>query len=280
MNPLLATPDILSQGISAPKWAELEMGNCVKQPVKRTGLKKLMLLATGAISLLVLSSCSLSSMGYHDHTSSVSDTSYSLWRGAWLTAAVVGVFTAVLILYPAVRHRRKTHAESPLQTQYHIPTEIAYTLIPFLIVAVLFYFTARDESKITNATNSNAITHNIEVNAQQWSWQFKYDDVASKPTVTGTPTQTPTLVVPQGEMVRYTITSSDVVHGFWIPAFMIQIEALPGVTNHLAFTANKLGTFPGRCNILCGRDHTYMLFKLEVVTPAQYQHYISTLKAA
>jgi len=83
-----------------------------------------------------------------------------------------------------------------------------------------------------------------------------------------------------GEKVLYTLTSSDVDHGFWIPAFMMQMEALPGVTNHLEFAATKLGTFPGRCNILCGRDHSLMLFSVKVVTPAEYQSYISSLKAA
>ena len=121
---------------------------------------------------------------------------------------------------------------------------------------------------------------NIHVNAIQWSWQFTYDDAAAKPTVTGTPGQPPALVVPLGEKVLYTINSNDVDHGFWIPAFMIQMQALPGVTNHIEFAATKLGTFPGRCNILCGRDHSLMLFTVKVVTPAEYQSYISSLKAA
>jgi cytochrome c oxidase subunit 2 len=86
------------------------------------------------------------------------------------------------------------------------------------------------------------------------------------------------MVVPQGERVRYTINSNDVVHGFWIPEFMIQIQNLPGVTNYLEFTANKLGDFPGRCNILCGRNHAQMLFTVRVVTPAEYETYISNLK--
>jgi cytochrome c oxidase subunit 2 len=276
-------PDILSHGfvtlLSGSAFASTK-GISVKDLRTRSALKKkLSLVGIGALTILVLSSCSGKTLGFQNHTSSVNDTSFSLWRWAWITAAVVGVFTAILILYPAFRHRRKDDT-IPMQFQYNLPAEVAYTVIPFLIVAVLFYFTAKDESKITNAPNATNITHNIAVNAQQWSWQFTYDDVATKPTVTGTPQEIPTLVVPLGEEVRYTVTSSDVVHGFWIPAFMEQIEALPGVTNHLAFTANKLGTFPGRCNILCGRDHTYMLFKVEVVPPAQYKQYISSLKAA
>jgi cytochrome c oxidase subunit 2 len=60
---------------------------------------------------------------------------------------------------------------------------------------------------------------------------------------------------------------------------MIQLQNLPGVTNQLEFTANKLGTYPGRCNILCGRNHAQMLFNVKVVTLAEYQNYIQGLVA-
>ncbi len=232
-------------------------------------------------SLTSCSTSSISGMGFPKGASSVNDTSLPLWQWAWITAGVVGVFTAILIMYPAFRHRRKND-EFPKQTQYNIPVEILYTLIPFIIVAVLFYFTAKDESKITKVTPNNSATavHNIEVNAIQWSWQFKYDDIANSPTITGTPAQPPVLVVPQGEAVKYTLTASDVVHGFWIPAFMIQMQALPHVTNHLEFTANKIGEYPGRCNILCGRNHSEMLFKVKVVSPADYKTYLATLSGS
>jgi cytochrome c oxidase subunit 2 len=61
---------------------------------------------------------------------------------------------------------------------------------------------------------------------------------------------------------------------------MIQMQNLPGVTNYLEFSANKLGTYPGRCNILCGRAHSQMLFKVKVVSPSDYEEYISDLKVA
>ena len=87
------------------------------------------------------------------------------------------------------------------------------------------------------------------------------------------------MVLPQGERVAFNLYSNDVVHGFWIPAFMIQMQNLPGMENHLEFTANKLGTYPGRCNILCGRSHSQMLFTVKVVTPSEYQSYLGTLGA-
>jgi cytochrome c oxidase subunit 2 len=242
----------------------------------RPNLRALLL---APLALLLTGCAKVSGLGFEEGLSSVNDTSLSLWQGAWIAAGVVGVFTLILILWPAVFHRAKvSKGEFPKQTQYNIPVEIAYTLIPFIIVAVLFYFTAVKENKIVEKTTTYA--HEIQVEGIQWSWQFIYPEAGAKAVVTGTPANPPTLYVPLGEKVRYTITSNDVVHGFWIPAFMIQMQNLPGVTNHLEFTANKLGTYPGRCNILCGRNHAQMIFKVKVVTPTEYKAYLETLKAS
>ena len=231
----------------------------------------------------LLTSCSggeVSGLGFEEGVSSVNDQSLSLWQGAWIAAAVVGIFTLILILWPVLFHRKKDE-NFPKQTQYNIPVEVAYTVIPFVIVAVLFYFTAQRESRILKISPDNQVSHFIDVNGFQWSWQFKYKDAGEykSATVTGTPAQPPTLYLPLGENVRFTLTASDVVHGFWIPAFMIQMQNLPGVTNQLEFSAAKLGTFPGRCNILCGRSHSQMLFNVKVVTPAEYESYIQSLVA-
>ena len=233
---------------------------------------------------IALSGCSfdtksISGMGFPKDASSVNDISISLWQGAWIAGAVVGIITLVLLLWPAVFHRASaSKGEFPKQTQYNIPVEILYTVIPFIIVFVLFYFTAIKQTEIVDKTSP--VKHEINVNGFQWSWQFGYPEAGDKAVVTGTPAQPPTLYLPQGEKVRFTLTATDVVHGFWIPAFMIQMQNLPGETNKLQFTANKLGEFPGRCNILCGRNHSQMLFKVKVVTPEQYQKYLDSLKAS
>jgi cytochrome c oxidase subunit 2 len=229
--------------------------------------------------LLTLTGCSqVSGLGFPEGVSSVNDISLSLWQGSWIAAGVVGVITLILILWPAVFHRaHASKGEFPKQTQYNIPVEIVYTVIPFIIVAVLFIYTLQAQNVITAKTTGPA--HEVSVEGIQWSWQFGYTDAGPDAVVTGTPAQPPTLYLPQGEKVRFTITSNDVVHGFWIPAFMIQMQNLPGVTNNLEFTANKLGTYPGRCNILCGRNHTQMIFTVKVVTPSEYKSYLESLKA-
>jgi len=248
--------------------------------MRRPHFKPVLGLAALAPLLAGCASNEISGLGFEEGLSSVNDHALSLWQGAWIAGAVVGVFTLILILWPAIFHRKKDE-NFPKQTQYNIPVEIAYTLIPFLIVAVLFYFTVQRESRILKISPDSQVSHYIDVVGFQWSWQFKYKDAGDfkSATVTGTPAQPPTLYLPQGEKVRFTLDAKDVVHGFWIPAFMIQMQNLPGVTNQLEFTANKLGTYPGRCNILCGRNHAQMLFTVKVVTPQEYQSYIEGLVA-
>jgi cytochrome c oxidase subunit 2 len=241
---------------------------------------KLRVLLLAPLALALTGCAKVSGLGFEEGLSSVNDQSLSLWQGAWIAAAVVGVFTLILILWPVFFHRKKDE-NFPKQTQYNIPVEVAYTVIPFIIVAVLFYFTVQRESKIVKISPDSQVSHFIDVVGFQWSWQFKYKDAGDykSATVTGTPAQPPVLYLPQGENVRFTLDANDVVHGFWIPAFMIQMQNLPGVTNQLEFTANKLGTYPGRCNILCGRNHAQMLFTVKVVTPSEYQTYLANLVA-
>jgi cytochrome c oxidase subunit 2 len=252
--------------------------------MRSSSAKKAGLLAALSGVALLLTGCqskNISGLGFDKGVSTVNDTTIPLWQGAWIAAAVVGVLTALALFYPVIFNRRKSE-ELPRQFKHNNKVEISLTSIAFIIVLVLFGYTARAETKITHVDSVATAPHNITVNAIQCSWQFTYADAGNGPaqTVTGTPAQPPTLVVPLGEKVLYTIHANDVDHGFWIPAFMIQIQALPGVTNHIEFAAQKLGTFPGRCNILCGRNHSQMLFKIKVVTPEQYQAYLSTLKAA
>lgn len=243
--------------------------------------RALSLLLTGS-SLLFLSACSeVSGFGYEKGITSVNDHSLSLWQGAWIAAAVVGAITLILIIWPAIFHRRKEgKPEFPKQFQYNIPIEVVYTIVPLVIVSVLFYFTAVKQSAITKLSPDAQVAHTIEVKGIQWSWQFTYPEAGTGPnaTVTGTPEKWPTLYLPQGQSVRLNFTSNDVVHGFYVPKFMYQIQTIPGVTNRVEFIPKKLGTYKGVCNILCGTSHTYMRFQVKVVTNEQYQSYIDSLK--
>ena len=229
-----------------------------------------------------LTGCSnpeLTGIGFEGNVTSVNESSFGLWQGAWLASAVVGAITLVLILWPAIFHRKKEGESFPRQFQYNIPAEIAYTVIPFIIVAVLFGYTAKAESEIVSVSPASTEVHDVTVNGIQWSWQFTYEEAGPGTTVTGTPAQPPVLYMPLGEKVRFTFTATDVIHSFWVPEFMIQMQNIPGVSNKLEFAANELGEYRGFCNILCGRQHSQMRFTVKVVTPSEYDTYIQSLKA-
>jgi cytochrome c oxidase subunit II len=195
-----------------------------------------------------------------------------------VAALAVGAITWGLILWPAIAFRRKRGAtDLPPQTRYNLPIEVFYTAVPIIMIAVFFYFTARDEDRIMRVSSNP--DHQITVTGMQWSWQFTYaSDGDSHTTVTGTPGKPPTLYLPQGESVKFTLHSNDVIHSFWVPAFLFKMDVIPGRSNQFQITPKQLGTFKGRCAELCGQDHARMLFNVKVVSPTEYDQYVSDLK--
>jgi cytochrome c oxidase subunit 2 len=203
----------------------------------------------------------------------------SLWQGSWIAALAVGAITWGLILWPVVFYRRKkSHTGLPVQTRYNLPIEVFYTVVPVIMIAVFFYFTARDEEKIMHVSSNP--DHTITVTAVQWSWQFTYDtDGGPDATTTGTPAKPPTLYLPEGESVLFKLQSDDVIHSFWVPAFLFKMDVIPGQNNKFEITPTKIGTYAGRCAELCGKDHARMLFNVQVVTPDEYQAHVDEVKS-
>jgi len=155
--------------------------------------------------------------------------------------------------------------------------------VPFIMIAVLFFFTARDESKLLQLKKDPAVKVNVV--GRQWSWSFNYgyDAVTHKdgpgPAVyeVGTPSDLPVLWLPVNERVRFSLTSTDVIHSFWIPNFLFKLDVVPGRVNQFEVTPTKEGEFIGRCAELCGVDHSRMLFKVKVVSAADYQKHLQDL---
>ncbi len=240
----------------------------------------------------------------------------SLWQGSWVAALAVGVLVWGLIIWSVIFHRRsRTKIEVPRQTRYNMPIEALYTVVPIIIIAVLFYFTARDETKLM--ATSKKPTHVVNVVGYQWSWGFNYiEDVDGDPKTdakstgtqgnlsaipdrmakgfpegaegvheVGTPGERnpqnnnpgPTLWLPKGEKVQFILTSRDVIHSFWVLPFLMKQDVIPGHVNRFEVTPNKEGTFRGKCAELCGVDHSRMLFNVKVVSPERYQKHLEDL---
>jgi cytochrome c oxidase subunit 2 len=116
----------------------------------------------------------------------------------------------------------------------------------------------------------------IGVTGQQFAWTFQYG-----PSITGgAPVQSGQLYLPYGQPVKFQLHSKDVIHAFWIPAFRLQEDVVPGITVSYRVTADRLGTYPIVCNLLCGLGHSLMRSAVHVVTPAQFQAWLSSRRAS
>jgi len=199
----------------------------------------------------------------------------TIWVAFFWLAIVVGAFVYALILGACFRFRKRGD-EAPAQVHYNVPVEVLYTVLPFILIAVLFYYTARDESYLDKLSKKPDVM--VGVVGFQWSWQFNYPD--EKLQVTGRIGQLPTLVLPTNKRVQFIETSPDVIHSFWVVDFLFKRDVVPGRANRFEVRTEKAGTFEGRCAELCGIYHSRMLFRVKVVSDAEYQQWLTTAKAA
>ena len=199
----------------------------------------------------------------------------NLWQGSWIAAWIVGAVTWGLMIWAAIAYRRRHKSEVPEQVKYNLPIEILYTIVPLIMILGLFFFTARDQSEILALSNDQKQTVNVV--AFRWNWGFNYLDEDAY--AVGTPNLPSELVLPVDEKVRFELTSPDVIHSFWVPAFLFKMDVIPGKTNAFELTPDRIGTYAGRCAELCGVDHSRMLFTVRVVSRADFDEYIAGLKA-
>ena len=229
--------------------------------------------------LLLASGCSARealSFNQPDPASEQAPIMADLWFGAWVAVAVVGVFTGGLILFAAIRFRRRPGDSAPKQLRYNIPLELMYTVVPLVMILGMFFFTARDQVELTKVSENP--DHTVGVIGFRWSWAFNYLEEGVYDVGTAEPDDTPTLYLPIDESVQFELQSPDVVHSFWIPAFLMKMDVFPDRMNKFEVTPNKLGTFAGRCAELCGVDHARMLFNVEIVTRAEYDQHMAELR--
>jgi cytochrome c oxidase subunit II len=249
-------------------------------------VRKVGVLALAAPALLALSACSEQEKGEWDRlampegASDRSDNVIMFWQWTWLAAAIVGVLVCALIFYALIRFRRRSDDEIPVQTRYNLPMEILYTIAPVVVVLVFFKFVVDVQEDLTEEVQTD---HTIKVVGQQWSWTFNYieDEALDGETSVyqvGTPAEMPTLYLPVGESVRFELSSPDVVHSFWVPAFTYKLDVIPGRDNAFTMTPNREGTFAGKCAELCGTYHSRMLFNVEVVSAERYAEHLRELE--
>ncbi len=217
----------------------------------------------------------------------------SLWQGAWIAALAVGAVVWGMIIWSIIFFRKKGD-RIPRQVRYNLPIEIMYTVIPFIMVGVLFYFTARDENRIDALTPTCKLPHCVvvDVTGFQWSWEFQYPQFPVKNSaegvtefgemwdgqIPGNRESLPLLEIPDHENVRFNLRSNDVIHSFWVLPFDFKRDVIPGHPNHFeVYPTSTLYSGPdtiGRCSELCGLYHSRMLFRIKIVTPAQFRTWV------
>lgn len=244
-----------------------------------------MKLAAAVVLAVLLSACSpvadndIERLALPVAASDRSQPVWDLWLGAWIAVLVVFVLVFGLIVYASVRYRRRSDDEVPTQVRYNLPLEALYTIAPVVVVAVFFFHTVTSQNEVLEEVENP--DHTIQVVGSKWQWAFNYlDEQATQGEDVydfGTPAQPAELWLPVGESVRFNLTSPDVIHSFWIPEFYFKMDVVPGRENSFDMTPTREGTFTGRCAELCGLYHSRMIFKVNVVSPEEYEAHLQDL---
>jgi cytochrome c oxidase subunit 2 len=194
-----------------------------------------------------------------------------------LVIACVPIFVLVtgVILYCVWQFRMKPGEELKDGPPIHGNTrlEVIWTAFPAVLLLSMIgysFVVLRDNEK------KPAREIDVAVTAQQFAWTFQYP-----PSVThGAPVESTQLFLPVNESVRFGLHSKDVIHAFWVPAFRLQEDVVPGITVHYRAFPDRLGTYPIVCNLLCGIGHSLMRSSVHVVTPQQFQAWLASRAAA
>ncbi len=195
---------------------------------------------------------------------------FNLYIVVLVLAGIVFVAVEGFILYAVVRYRRKPGDETlPEQLHGNTMVEIIWTLIPTVIVFILFGFSMVTLAEVEARSEEPGVT--IQVDGFQWQWRFTYEEGVSQ---TGTLAEPPTLYVPVDEPVRLILSSEDVNHAFFVPEFLIKRDLIrypdDSQDNELEFTVTEAGTYAGQCAEFCGTSHAEMTFIVEALPRADY----------
>ena len=210
----------------------------------------------------------------------------------WICVAI-GVVVFGVMFYSMYAHTKK---KNPVAATFHEnhKVEIAWTIIPFLILIAMAIPASKTLVKIYD---DEAGDLNIQVTGYQWKWQYNYleDDVSFFSNLSTDMDEINNLVpkgenylqevdemvvIPVGKKVRFLITANDVIHSWWMPAFAIKQDAIPGFVNTAWTKVDKPGIYRGKCTELCGKNHGFMPIVVKVVEQSEYDEWVSGKKEA
>lgn len=199
--------------------------------------------------------------------------------------AIISAIVLVLLLYAMFRFRASRNPV-PSRTTHHVGLEVAWTIIPAVVLAVIAIPSISLLSQQYRSPPKNAVT--VKATGYQWYWGYSYPDNGDfevisnmlpegEATKRGEPEQMAVdnrMVIPAGVPIRLQATGADVIHSFAVPSLWFKIDAVPGRLNERLFTVDKPGVYYGQCSELCGARHAYMPIVVEALPPAQWRAWV------
>jgi len=214
----------------------------------------------------------------------------------WLLVlcALISLLVLALLAYTMIRYRRGRNP-TPSRTSHNTMIEVVWTLVPVLVLVAI----AIPSIKLLRHQYSPPPADlTIKVIGNQWYWTYEYPDNGGFEIVSNmlkeqadvkagdrfrTDADGPPLlavderiVIPAGKVVKFIVTSNDVIHAFWVPAFWNKIDANPGRLNEIWAKVDRPGVYFGQCTELCGARHAFMPIAVEVVPPAQFAAWVAS----
>ena len=198
----------------------------------------------------------------------------TLWDVLLIVSIPVFVTVTIVVLYSVKTFRVRPGQENQDGAPIHGSTklEVIWTAVPSIVIAALVVYAYLVLVDIEKAPADPAREMHVGVHAQQFAWQFEYANPAG-----GKPLKSDFLYLPIDESVKFDIRSDDVLHDFWVPAFRMKIDAVPGITTTYRVTPNKLGVYPVVCAELCGLGHAFMRSRVHVLSRADFDAWLQKL---
>lgn len=189
----------------------------------------------------------------------------------WILFVIGGLVYIVMIV--AMIKFRHQPGRVPSKTEHHVPLEIAWTIIPTLILVAMAWPTYAALNEMWEVPTKPDLT--IEVVGHKWFWEYRYPDHGVQ-ILDSDPVGSPkNLVVPVNKNVNVIITSVDVIHSWWVPALGIKQDAVPGHVNVRSFNVSRPGVYTGQCAELCGTLHGNMLLQVEAMEAKYFDEWLA-----
>ncbi|CAA9566555.1 MAG: Cytochrome c oxidase polypeptide II [uncultured Thermomicrobiales bacterium] len=251
------------------------------------------MVALAVLVLGTLSACGDDNTRPYTHispTTGVADDIQGLYKLVFWMALVVFVLVQFLIVYAAMRFRRKRNQNTrPPQIHGNKTLEIAWTIIPALVLLTILVPTIQTMYEFDAQADEVDDALVVNVYGKQWWWEVHYPQfpvsqyrspadgsLVGEPQVLMTANE---VRVPVGRKVRFNLYSNNVIHSFYIPRMSGKMDVIPGHENYLAFTPREVGTFYGECTEFCGVSHAWMRFVVKAVEPAQFDAWVAAYSA-